>query len=185
VSDEGTNHPQDRPPQEWSSRPTPEPPPGPHELGPDELGPQEFGPEEPGPQGYGPPTAPQGYGPTPAYQQPPYGQPAYGPPQGQIQFSPAGPTVEHPQATLAFVLGLLSVIGLTILGPFGWYYGNKIVNEIDRDPRAYSNRGLAMAGKVLGIIGTVMLAFIVVLVIGVIIVAVLASTTSSSTTPGY
>ena len=42
MSDEGTNHPQDRPPQEWSSRPTPEPPPGPHELAPDELGPQEF-----------------------------------------------------------------------------------------------------------------------------------------------
>ena len=78
------------------------------------------------------------------------------------------------------MLGLLSVIGLTILGPFGWYYGNKVVNEIDRDPRAYSNRGLAMAGKVLGIIGTVMLAFIVVLVVGAIIFAIFASGSSST-----
>lgn len=155
MSDEGTNNPQDRPRQEWSSGPTPQPP-----------------------------AAPPEYGPA-GYQQPPYGQPAYGPPPGQIQFQPAGPTVEHPQATLAFVLGLLSVIGLTILGPFGWYYGNKVVNEIDRDPRAYNNRGLAMAGKVLGIIGTVMLAFIVVLVIGAIIFAVVASGSSSSTMSGY
>ena len=148
MSDEGTNNPQDRPPQEWSSGPTP-------------------------------PPAPQGYGPPPAYQ-----QPSYGP--GQIQFQPAGPTVEHPQATLAFVLGLLSVIGLTILGPFGWYYGNKVVKEIDRDPRAYSNRGLAMAGKVLGIIGTVFLALGIVVLIGAIIFAILASgTSSSSTMSGY
>lgn len=153
MSDEGTTNPQDRPRQEWSSGPTPQPPPA--------------------------------TGPPQSYQQPPYGQPSYGPPPGQIQFQPAGPTVEHPQATLAFVLGLLSVIGLTILGPFGWYYGNKVVNEIDRDPRAYNNRGLAMAGKVLGIIGTVMLAFIVVLVIGAIIFAIVASGSSSSTTPGY
>jgi Domain of unknown function (DUF4190) len=151
VSDEGTNKPQDRPRQEWSSAPTPEPP-----------------------------EAPPGYGQPPAYQQPSYGPPAYGPPPGQIQFRPAGPTVEHPQATLAFVLGLLSVIGLTILGPFGWYYGNKVVNEIDRDPRAYNNRGLAMAGKVLGIIGTVMLAFIVVLVVGAIVFAIFASGSSST-----
>jgi hypothetical protein len=149
------NNPQDRPRQEWAPGPSPAPP-------------------------------SQGYGPPPAYQQPPYGQPGYGAhPENQIQFQPAGPTVEHPQATLAFVLGLLSVIGLTILGPFGWYYGNKVVNEIDRDPRAYNNRGLAMAGKVLGIIGTVMLALIVVLVVGAIIFAIAASSSSSSTMSGY
>jgi hypothetical protein len=156
VSDEGTNNPQDRPREEWAPGPSPAPPPG--------------------PQGYGPPSA---------HHQPPYGPASYGPPSGQIQFQPAGPTVEHPQATLAFVLGLLSVIGLTILGPFGWYYGNKVVNEIDRDPRAYNNRGLAMAGKVLGIIGTVMLALIVVLVVGAIIFAIAASSSSSSTMSGY
>ena len=157
MSDEGTHNPQDRPRQEWSSGPTPPPP-----------------------------TAPEGYGPAPAYQQPSYGQPAFGPPPGQIQFQPAGLTVEHPQATLAFVLGLLSVIGLTILGPFGWYYGNKVVNEIDRDPRAYNNRGLAMAGKVLGIIGTVLLGLLVLLMIGAIIFAIVASgSSSSSTMSGY
>ena len=140
MSDEGTNNPQDRPRQEWSSAPTPEPP-----------------------------EAAQGYGPPPAY----------GPPPGQIQFQPAGPTVEHPQATLAFVLGLLSVLGLTILGPFGWYIGNKVVGEIDRDGREFANRGIAMAGKVLGIIGTVFLSLSVLAFVAFIVFVVLAASTSS------
>ena len=128
---------------------------------------------------YGPPYQ-QSYPPA---QQPPYGQPPYGPPYGQgapdqVRFHQPGPTVEHPQATLAFVLGLLSVLGLTILGPFGWYYGNKVVAQIDQDPREYNNRGIAMAGKVLGIIGTVFLALTVLLVIGAIIFAVAASSSS-------
>lgn len=115
----------------------------------------------------------------PEYQQPqyqpPYGQPAYGAgPPDQIRFQAPGPTVEHPRATLAFVLGLLAVLGLTILGPFGWYWGNRVVAEIDRDPRPYSNRGIAMAGKVLGIIGTVFLILTVLLIVAVVVFAIAA-----------
>jgi hypothetical protein len=127
------------------------------------------------------PNYPQDQPPQQPYQPPGY---ASGPPD-QIQFQPAVPTVEHPQATLAFVLGLLSVLGLTILGPFGWYMGNKIVNEIDRDGRIYRNRGLAMAGKVLGIIGTVFLGLTVLAVILVIVIAIVAAGTSSSVSSGY
>jgi Mn2+/Fe2+ NRAMP family transporter len=106
-----------------------------------------------------------------------YPPPAYG--TDQIRFQAPGPTVEHPRATLAFVLGLLSVLGLTILGPFGWYLGNKVVAEIDRDPRTYANRGIAMAGKVLGIIGTVFLALTVALVVALVVFAVVASSSSA------
>jgi hypothetical protein len=116
-----------------------------------------------------------------AYQQPAYGTEA----SDQIRFQPSGPMLEHPQATLAFVLGLLSVLGLTILGPFGWYLGNKIVGEIDRDGRVYRNRGLAMAGKVLGIIGTVFLGLTVLGIILVIVIAIVAAGSSSSVTSGY
>ncbi len=152
MSDQGPSYPQDE------RRPEP-PPPGPAY----------------GQPAYGPPYQ-QAYPPA---QQQPYGQQPYG--QGapdQVRFHQPGPTVEHPQATLAFVLGLLSVLGLTILGPFGWYYGNKVVAQIDQDPREYNNRGIAMAGKVLGIIGTVFLALTVLLVIGAIIFAVAASSPS-------
>ena len=53
-----------------------------------------------------------------------------------------------------------------------------MVAEIDHDPREYNNRGIAMAGKVLGIIGTVFLTLTVLLIIGAIIFAVAASSTS-------
>ena len=151
MSDQGTSYPQDEQRQE---PPRPEVPPASPAYG---L------------PAYGPPTQPS-YQPQQAYGQP-YGQGA----PDQVRFHQPGPTVEHPQATLAFVLGLLSVLGLTILGPFGWYYGNKVVAQIDEDPRKYNNRGIAMAGKVLGIIGTVFLALTVLLVIGAVIFAVAAS----------
>lgn len=110
------------------------------------------------------------------YQQPyqqAYPPPAYG--DDQIRFQAPGVTVEHPRATLAFVLGLLSVLGLTIFGPFGWYVGSKAVAEIDRDPRPYSNRGVAMAGKILGIIGTVFLALTIALLVALVVVAIVAA----------
>ncbi|HEU4332132.1 MAG TPA: DUF4190 domain-containing protein [Lapillicoccus sp.] len=127
-----------------------------------------------------PPTAPQ-YEQAPQYPQyqQPYAPPAYGAPgSDQVQFHEPGPALEHPQATLAFVLGLLSILGLTILGPFGWYIGNKVVGEIDRDGRVFANRGLAMAGKVLGIIGTVFLILSVLAFVAFIVFVVVAASTS-------
>jgi len=99
----------------------------------------------------------------PEYQQPQYQHPYAPAPDRRITFQPPGPTVEHPQATLAFVLGLLSVLGLLILGPFGWVVGRRVIRQIDQDPRQFSNRGLAMAGMVLGIIGTVLMLLLVAL----------------------
>ena len=129
-----------------------------------------------------PPAAPEYQPPTqqiPQYQQP-YAVPAYGTTgSDRVQFHAPGPVLEHPQATLAFVLGLLSILGLTILGPFGWYVGNKVVREIDRDGREFTNRGLAMAGKVLGIIGTVFLVLGVLAFVAFIVFVVVAASTTS------
>lgn len=118
-------------------------------------------------------------------QQQEYGQ-QYGQQYGQGQYGPGypgGPAREHPQATLAFVLGLLSVLGLTILGPFGWYYGRKVIREIDTNPRSYTNRGLAMAGMVLGIIGTVFLILVFLLVVLLVVLAIVGAGTSRHTSP--
>jgi hypothetical protein len=126
-----------------------------------------------------------------AYEQQPYQQPyqayeqAYPPPyqqpygSEQIRFQPQAAAVEHPRAVLAFVLGLLSVLGLSILGPFGWYYGNKVVAEIDSDGRPFTNRGVAMTGKVLGIIGTVFLGFFVLAVVALIVFGILVAASST------
>ncbi|GIV06064.1 MAG: hypothetical protein KatS3mg016_1639 [Fimbriimonadales bacterium] len=60
-------------------------------------------------------------------------------------------------ATLILVLGILSIVCLPILGPVAWIMGNNALKELDQgfgDPNA---RGLVVAGRILGIIGTVLL----------------------------
>ena len=72
------------------------------------------------------------------------------------QQPPISPQYPEPsQATTALVLGILGVIGCFIAAPFAWYFGTKEVNAIDHGRRNPANRGTGTAGKVLGIVGTV------------------------------
>jgi hypothetical protein len=60
---------------------------------------------------------------------------------------------------------VFGIIGLTgflcyvtfLVAPVAWILGAKAVKEIDANPGAYSGRSEAMAGKVMGIVGTVLL----------------------------
>ena len=65
---------------------------------------------------------------------------------------------EDSQATLSLVLGILGIVICGIIAPFAWSIGNTEVNAIDAGRRDPSNRGMAQAGKILGIVGTVFLA---------------------------
>lgn len=131
-------------------------------------------PPQPGPPqpGYGTPGyGEQGYG-HQGYGQPPYGQPGqpgsgqppYGQP-GQPGYGYGAPVAPaHPSATTAMVLGLVALVGslftcgLTLLlGPFGWWVGAKAVREIDESPGRYTAREQANAGKIMGLISTVLL----------------------------
>ncbi|MET0930913.1 MAG: DUF4190 domain-containing protein [Aeromicrobium sp.] len=109
----------------------------------------------------GPPSGPEhqpnwgsAYPPPPGAGYPP---PGYGYPQYV-----AAP--KHAKATTAMVLGIVSVAaGLMcylplLLAPFAWFTGSKAVRDIDESRGALGGRGEATAGKVLGIIGTVLLA---------------------------
>ena len=58
---------------------------------------------------------------------------------------------------LIAVLGILAVVLCQILGPFAWSMGNKELAAIDGGRRPPENRGTANAGRILGIIGTVLL----------------------------
>ena len=99
-----------------------------------------------------------GYG-QPGYGQPGYGQPAYGAP------TYGGPGLpSHPSSTTALVLGLVALGGIMLCGgitlplsPFAWWLGGKAVKEIDANPGAYSGRDQAQAGRIMGIVGTVLL----------------------------
>jgi hypothetical protein len=60
----------------------------------------------------------------------------------------------HPQGTIILVLGILGLLICGILAPIAWVMGNNAMAEIDRNPTAYSNRGIVQAGRILGIVGT-------------------------------
>ncbi len=63
------------------------------------------------------------------------------------------------------VLGIVGLVGIAfcggltlVLSPFAWAIGRKSVAEIDANPGRYGGRDKANAGKIMGIIGTVLLA---------------------------
>lgn len=154
-------------------------------------------PEPPGPNPYQPqqpPPAPQQQ--NPYYQQPqqppPYQQPygyqqPYQQPYPQAPYNYAPPAPAHPSANTAMILGIIGLAGIMacggitlVLSPFAWAMGSKAVKEIDANPTVYGGRGSAHAGKVMGIIGTILLILGIVVVVGFIALAV--ATSSSSTT---
>jgi serine/threonine protein kinase len=106
------------------------------------------------------PAEPPSYAPTPyqqpAYQQPAYPQPGYASPtpypQGGYR-SPVQPTVSK-QGGWILALGICSVFCCCIPGPIPWIMGNNALAAYgDYDP---GDRNSVIAGRVLGIIGTVL-----------------------------
>jgi hypothetical protein len=77
----------------------------------------------------------------------------------------------HPQGTTILVLGILSLVICGLLGPVAWVMGNNAIAEIDRNPSAYSNRGSVQAGRICGIVATVLLVVFV-------LIAIIASASS-------
>ena len=85
------------------------------------------------------------------YPSPGYGQPYY---------YPQPP--KHPQAVTAMVLGIIGLTGLMFcvtcfVAPVAWVIGAKTVKAIDASGGAYGGRSEANAGKIMGIIGTILL----------------------------
>jgi hypothetical protein len=72
---------------------------------------------------------------------------------------------EATQATTALVMGILGLVVCGILAPFAWNMGNKELAAIDAGRRPPENRGTANAGRILGIIGTVLLGVSIVIVL--------------------
>ena len=125
---------------------------------------------------YGQPQYPnQPYGQQP-YGQQPYGQPQppYGAPQPGYGYGPPA-LPNHPSATTALVLSLIGLAGIAfcggitlVLSPFAWQIGAKSVREIDANPGVYGGRDQANAGRIMGIIGTVLLVLGFLLLVGLI-----------------
>ena len=79
---------------------------------------------------------------------------------------------EASQATTILVLGILGIVVCGVLGPFAWSMGNKELAAIDAGRRPPENRGTANAGRILGIIGTVLLGLGILILIGVFVLAI-------------
>ncbi|MFT3855436.1 MAG: DUF4190 domain-containing protein [Ilumatobacteraceae bacterium] len=121
-----------------------------------------------------PPQQPSGSGPYPAN----YGQQPPPPPYGYQQYGGGGMMpANHPQGTTILVLGILSLVVCSILGPFAWSMGNKAIREIDADGTTiYANRGQIVAGRICGMIATILLAISLV----VVVIAIIAAAASSN-----
>lgn len=110
----------------------------------DERRPQDGLPQYTGqPQDHQQHPAPTQYPLQPGYV---YPQPAY------------GVLRDNSDATLAMVLGLIGLITMfVVISPVAWWKGQQALREIDAAPGVYSNRGMAVAGQITGIIGTILL----------------------------
>ena len=107
----------------------------------------------------------------------PFPPPPSGSPFGEPPGPPRPPGPSYPQqqaggAVAALVLGILSVMFCPLAGPVAWSLGRSAEREVDAGGGRLGGRGLATAGKILGMIGT---AFLVVLVLFLIFAIVLGS----------
>lgn len=131
-----------------------------HQSGP---GPGEDRPQAPPTQPLAPPAGAPAQ--PPAYPPPYY----YAPPS-------------HSGATICLVLGVLGLISLPALAPVAWFMGNSALEEIDARPGMYGNRDHAKIGRILGMVGSAILGFIVLAVLamfGLWLVVVIGATASA------
>jgi uncharacterized membrane protein YjgN (DUF898 family) len=114
--------------------------------------------------------------PPPPPQQPYGGQPPnpYGPPP--VGFG----APEHRQATTVLILGILGLVLCGLIAPFAWAMGNRVVREIDASGGQVGGRTTANAGRICGMIGTIILIAVVAFGVLGVLVLLIASTSSST-----
>jgi uncharacterized membrane protein YjgN (DUF898 family) len=67
------------------------------------------------------------------------------------------PPPNHPQATSTLVLGILGLVVCAVIAPFAWSMGSKTVQEIDASGGRWGGRSEANSGRILGMVGTILL----------------------------
>lgn len=99
-------------------------------------------------------------------------QPAY---SQQVYGQEPHRSYEASRGTLILVFGILSIVMCQLFGPFAWAMGTTDLRKIDQglmDPR---DRGSIQAGRICGIIGSVMLILSFAFGIGIIFLGAMAS----------
>jgi hypothetical protein len=113
----------------------------------------------------------------------PYAASPYGPYPGAL-------APEHPSATTGLVLGIVGLVGIMtcagltlVLSPFAWVISGRVLREIDASPGRYSGREKASAGRIMGMIGTALLALGVIAVAAIIVLAFAIGSSGSDFVP--
>lgn len=104
-------------------------------------------------------------------QPPPSAYPQYGAPP------PRAP--DHPQTTTILVLGIIGVTFFQLCAPFAWYLGSKAKREIEESNGAIGGIGMVNLGRILGIVGTLLVAVSALIIIVAIIIIVAAAAGSA------
>jgi hypothetical protein len=79
-------------------------------------------------------------------------------------------------ATLILVLGILSLVCCGLLGPVAWIMGNNALRDIDAGLGNPNDRGLVVAGRILGIIVTVLLVLEILICGAIFLLVILGGT---------
>lgn len=80
-------------------------------------------------------------------------EPTWTPPPPPVSAAPASN-----RAMISMILGILGIVCCGILAPIAWYMGGQELKAIQAGMADRKNEGLAKAGQILGIIGTILLA---------------------------
>ena len=89
------------------------------------------------------------------------------------------PPREHPSATTVLVLGILGLVTCQVLSPFAWAMGSRVGRELDASGGQLGGRSSANAGRICGIVGTVLLGVSVVALVAFVGLFVVGSTVAN------
>ena len=78
-------------------------------------------------------------------------QPLYPPP------APPASASASREAVTALVLGILGIVCCAFVAPVAWYLGQNELRAIRQGQASAAGEGMAMAGRILGMIGTALL----------------------------
>jgi hypothetical protein len=112
----------------------------------------------------------------------PYAQQGFGQqPYGQMPYGYAMPSYVYPnRGGTVLVLGILSLVVCSIMGPIAWSMGSEELRRIDAGQAPPDGRGNANAGKICGIISSILMIVMVVFVVFAFIMAASAEHHHSS-----
>lgn len=77
--------------------------------------------------------------------------------------------LDAPGSVVSLVLGIVSIVfsfPFAFLGIFAWIYGDRAIRKYDANPELYSpsSRGMALGGKIMGMVMTILLILIALLI---------------------